>query len=71
MFIHHPLKFGKFLLKIGGEIIFQTGPLHTLFSQLNHSTYKMRVATGEGEPKNKGKTTKEKIGCWRIVHWGM
>ena len=31
MFIHHPSKFGKFLLKIGGEIICQSWPLLTPF----------------------------------------
>ena len=37
MFVqYHPLKFGKFVLKIVGEIIFQSWPLLTLFSQLTH-----------------------------------
>ena len=34
MFIHHLSKFGKFLLKIGGEIIFQSWLLLTPFSNL-------------------------------------
>ena len=40
VFIHHPSKFGSFSLKIGGEIICQTWPLQTLFSQLTHSVLK-------------------------------
>ena len=31
MFLHHPSKFGEFSLKIGGEIICQSGPLLTPF----------------------------------------
>ena len=36
MFLHNPSKFGKFSLKIGGEIICQSWPLFNLFSQLTH-----------------------------------
>ena len=43
MFIHHPSKFGKFSLKIGGEIIFQSWPLFNLFSQLTHCALSDRV----------------------------
>ena len=43
MFIHHPSKFGNFLLKIGGEIIFQSWPLFNLFSQLTHCALSDRV----------------------------
>ena len=37
MFLHHHWKFGSFSLKIGGELICQSWPLQTLFSQLSHS----------------------------------
>ena len=43
MFIHHLSKFGKFSLKIGGEIIFQSWPLFNLFSQLTHCALSDRV----------------------------
>ena len=36
-------KFGKFSLKIGGEIIFQSWPLFNLFSQLTHCALSDRV----------------------------
>ena len=34
--LYHPSKFGKFSLKIGGEIICQSWSLFNLFSQLTH-----------------------------------
>ena len=37
IFLHHHWKFGSFSLKIGGELICQSWPLQTLFSQLSHS----------------------------------
>ena len=39
MLIHHPSKFGKFLLKFGREIICQSWPLLTLFSQLMYCAF--------------------------------
>ena len=45
VFIHHPSKFGSFSLKLGGEIIFQTWPLQTLFSQLTHSAMIAKLMT--------------------------
>ena len=37
MFLHHHWKFGSFSLKIGGELICQSWPLQTPFSQLLQS----------------------------------
>ena len=43
VFMHHPLKFGSFSLKIDQEINFQSWPFQTLFWQLTHSAMKISL----------------------------
>ena len=45
MFIHNHWKFGSCSLKIGGELICQSWPLQTSFSQLSHSAMLLVVAS--------------------------
>ena len=49
MFLHHPSKFGKVSLKVDGEIICQSRPLLTQFSQLTHCACR-KIANGRSPP---------------------